>query len=161
MSTEQIITIISFILAVACFAWGLYQKVKGNATAASSEFIAQVESTGLLGPEKMALVVGWLYDMIPAPFKKILNKETLEGLAQKIFDYMKRYANAYIEAHNGKGKEAYEPVNDDLAADVARKLSGLGTVGLKALAVNMNIDVTGKTDAELIKAIVYLVMEKA
>ena len=99
--------------------------------------------------------------MIPAPFKKILNKETLEGLAQKIFDYMKRYANAYIEAHNGKGKEAYEPVNDDLAADVAQKLSGLGTVGLKALAVNMNIDVTGKTDAEPIKAIVYLVMEKA
>ena len=161
MSAEKIITIVSFALAVAAFAWGLYQKVKGNATEASSEFIAQVESTGLLGPEKMALVVSWLYDMVPAPFKKFLDQEALKNLAQKIFDYMKRYTNAYIEAHNGKGKEAYNEVNDDLASDVAEKLSGLGTVGLKALALNMGIDITGKTDAELIKAIVYLIMEKA
>ena len=161
MSADKIVTIISFVLAVAGFAWGLYERVKGNATAASSEFIAQVESTGLLGAEKMAMVVGWLYDMIPTPFKKVLNKEVLQSLAQRIFDYMKRYANAYVEAHNGKGKEAYTQVNDDLASDVAKKLSGLGTVALKSLALNMGIEVEGKDDSQIIKDIVYLLMEKA
>ena len=160
MEPDKIITLVSIILTVIAFAWGLYQRVKGDSAAAVSGFIAEAEKTGLLGSEKMALVVGWLYEMIPLPFKKILNKGSLENLAQKIFDYMKKYANAYIESKNGKGKEAYTPINDELASEVAEKLAGLGTVGLKALAINMNIDVTGKTDAEIIQAIALLVMMK-
>ena len=161
MEPDKIITIVSIALTVIVFAWGLYQRVRGDSAAAVSGFIAEAEKTGLLGSEKMALVVGWLYEMIPLPFKKILNKGSLENLAQKIFDYMKKYANAYIEAKSGKGKEAYTPVNNELASEVAEKLAGLGTVGLKALAVNMNIDVTGKTDAEIIQAIALLIMMKS
>ena len=161
MEPDKIITIVSIALTVIVFAWGLSQRVRGDSAAAVSGFIAEAEKTGLLGSEKMALVVGWLYEMIPLPFKKILNKGSLENLAQKIFDYMKKYANAYIEAKSGKGKEAYTPVNNELASEVAEKLAGLGTVGLKALAVNMNIDVTGKTDAEIIQAIALLVMMKS
>ena len=92
-------------------------------------------------------------------FKKILNREALEALAQKIFDYMKKYANAYIEAHNGT-EDAYNKVNDELASEVAEKLGGLGPAGLKALAVSMNIDIEGKTDAEIIEAVVFMVMSK-
>ena len=161
MDIEKIITIVSFVLAVASFAWGLFQRVKGNAAAASSELIAQAQLTGLLGSEKMALVVGQLYDMIPTPFKTFLNKEVLQNLAQRIFDYMKKYANAYIDSQNGKGKDAYKAVNDELASDVAKKLAGLGSDGLRIVAEKMGVEIDGKDDTELIKQIVLLFMEKA
>ena len=161
MDIDQIINIASFVLTVLIFAWGLYEQVKGKAAESASAFIAQVESSGLVGKEKMALVVDWLYDMIPAPFKRVLNKAALERLAQTIFDYMKKYANAYIEAKNGKGKEAYKPVNDELAAELAKQLAGVGSAGLNVLALSMGIDAEGKGDAELIKEIVYRLMEKA
>jgi len=160
MEADKIVSIVFFILAVAVFVWGLYQRVKGNAAASASAFIAQVESTGLVGPEKMELVVNWLYDMIPVPFRKILTKEALQGIAQTIFDYMKRYTLAYIDTHEGK-EEAYESVNNDLASDVASTLSGLSSVGLKALALNLNIEIEGKTDADLVKAIAAVVIQKA
>ena len=160
MNVDQIIMILSFVLTVAAFAWGLYEKVKGNAAASASAFIAQVESTGLLGKEKMALVVSWLYDLVPAPLKSVLSREALEDLAQHIFDYMKKYTNAYIESHGDKGKEAYAPVNDELAADVANRLSTLGTVGLRALANSMEIEIGEKSDADLIKEIVALIFQK-
>lgn len=160
MDIDKIIAIASFILTVVVFAWGLYQQVKGNSAAAVSGLIAEAEKTGLLGSEKMALVVGWLYDMIPLPFKKVLDKAALQKLAQGIFDYMKKYANAYIESKNGKGKEAYTEVNNDLASAVAEKLRELGPVGLKALAANMGIEVSGKSEADLIQEIAYKIMEK-
>lgn len=161
MELDKIITIVCFVLAMAATAWGLYQKVKGNSAAAVSELIARAEETGLLGREKMELVVNWLYETIPAPFKKFLNKETLQTLAQKIFDYMKKYANAYIESKNGAGNDAYAPVNDSLASDVAKQLTGLSAAGLRALANNMGIEVTGKSDADLIKEIVLMIMKNS
>lgn len=160
MDIDQIINIASFVLTVLVFAWGLYEQVKGKAAASASAFIAQVESSGLVGKEKMALVVDWLYDMIPAPFKRILNKEVLEKLAQTIFDYMKKYANAYIEAKNGKGKEAYAPVNDELMTELSKHLASMGSAGLKILATSMEIDATNKSDAEIIQAIIEMVMAK-
>lgn len=153
MNPDKIITIVSIVLTVIAFAWGLYQRVKGNSAAAVSGLVAQAEKTGLLGPEKMELVVEWLYEKIPVPFKQILNRGALEALAQNIFNYMKKYANAYIESKGGKGKEAYTPVNDELASDIARGLAQLGSVSLKALAINLGIETAELTDAELIQAI--------
>lgn len=161
MQADIIITIVAFVLAVAVFAWGLYEQIKGNAATAASAFIATVESSGLVGSQKMAIVVQWLYDLVPAPFKAVLTKDALQNLAQGVFDYMRKYANAYAEAHTDKGKEAYAPVNDDLASDVAKTLTGLSTGALKALAINLDVDVTGKDDTEIIKEIVLFLMEKA
>ena len=159
MDIDQIINIASFVLTVLIFAWGLYEQVKGKAAASASAFIAQVESSGLVGKEKMALVVDWLYELIPAPFKRILNKTALEKLAQTIFDYMKKYANAYIEAKKGKGKEAYKPVNDELAEEIAKKLVGVSLDGLRLIAENLGAQTEGMDETELIKEIVCRLME--
>ena len=160
MDADKIITIISVILTVAIFAWGLYSKVKGNAAEAVSGLIAAAEETDLLGKEKMALVVGWLFDMIPTPFKKVLSKEFLEKLAQKIFDYMKKYAIAYIDSKSGKGKDAYIEVNDEVIAELSKNLAGIGSAGLKILADEMNIDTTDKSNAEIIQAIIAMLIAK-
>ncbi len=158
MDAERIITIVSFVLTIAAFAWGLYEKVKGDSTAAVSGLIATAEETGLVGTEKMQLVVGWLYDMIPAVFKKTLNKEALQALAQRIFDYMKKYANAYIDSHHGGGSAAYAPVNDELAEETAKALAGAGSAALRTLAVNFGFVVEGKEDDEIIKEIILALM---
>ena len=162
MNTDLIVMILTFVLTVAVFAWGLYERVKGNAAASASAFIAEVESSDLLGKDKMAKVVGWLYDLVPAPFKKFLTKETLEVLAQKIFDYMKKYTYAYIETHNEDGnRNAYHEVTDELAGEVIHKLTSLGAVGLRTLAANMGIDTEGKDDETIIKEIVVALLEKS
>ena len=122
MNSDQIVMLVLFILNVAVFAWGLYNKLKGNSASAASELISQIEKSDLLGPEKMAFVVERLYEMIPGPFRSVLNKATLELLAQKIFDYMRKYANAYAKAKSGEGDAAYKPVNDEAAKDVAEML---------------------------------------
>ena len=160
MTSDRIIVILLFGLNAAVFIWGLYQQSKGNSAIAASQLISQIESSDLLGPEKMAYVVGKLYELIPAPLKGVLDKVTLEVLAQKIFDYSRKYANAYAEAKAGKGKAAYEPVNDELAKDVSDKLSQLGDVGLKALAVNLGIETAGLEKAEIIKQIVLMIMDR-
>ena len=60
MNSETIVLIVSFVLTAVILVWGLYEKVKGNASASVAALIAEAESSGLLGKEKMALVVGWL-----------------------------------------------------------------------------------------------------
>lgn len=160
MTTDRIIMIASIVMTVAAFAWGLYQQVKGNSAAAASAFIAEIEKSGLLGPEKMAYVVSQLYELIPAPFKSILTKTVLETLAQKIFDYMRKYANAYAEAKSGKGKEAYKPVTDELASDLAKQLAALGPVAMRSFALNFNIQVEGKTDAEILSELLRVISAK-
>ena len=155
MSTDKIILIVSIVLNVGIFAWGLYNKTKGDAAAAASSLIATAEETGLFGPEKMALVVDWLYDMIPMPFRQILNKNALEILAQKIFDYMKKYTNAYI---NSKKEDApanpYKETNEELAHDLVEGLSSFSLVGLKSFASNFGIETSGLNQQQIIEAIV-------
>lgn len=47
------------------------------------------------------------------------------------------------------------------AQSVVQQLTGLGTVGLIALAENLGIETQGKSDADIIKDIVLLLMEKS
>ena len=75
----------------------LYFKVKGNLTEGVSELIALAEKTGLPGNEKMAQVVEAMYERVPKWLKKILNKYELEKIAQWVFDWMRKYADAYKE----------------------------------------------------------------
>lgn len=51
-------------------------------------------------------------------------------------------------------------VREDLASDVAKALAGLGMVGLRALAENMSIETYGKSEAELVTEIMFLITEK-
>ena len=160
MNADKIITIVSIALNIAILAWGMYQKVKGNSTAAVSSLIATAEESGLLGKEKMALVVGWLYDMIPAPFKQVLNKQALEIIAQKVFDYMKKYANAYMKSKQDEPAEnPYQQTNQELAHDLAEGLSSLSTVGLKSFASNFGVETSGLNQQQIIEALVLLLVD--
>ena len=158
MDIDKIIAIASFVLTIIVFAWGLYQKVKGDAAKSVSSLIAVAETTGLVGKDKMELVVSWLYEKIPVPFKTILSKDTLEDLAQGVFDYMRKYADAYVSTKNGTGTISFDDVNNELTAEIANRLAGIGSVSIKALAVALGINVDGKTDAELIQSIVTFLL---
>lgn len=160
MTVDNIIAIASFVLTVVIFAWGLYQRVKGKATASVSALIAMAEETGLPGKEKMAQVVAQLHDLIPAPYKQFVTPEALEKLAQWIFDYMKKYALAYIDTHDNQNTNAYHEVNDSLATDLVQQLSSLGTVGLRELALKLGIEVSNKDDNEVMKEIVLMLLER-
>lgn len=161
MNKDEIILIVSIVLNIAIFAWGLYNRTKGNAAAAASSLIASAEETGLLGPEKMALVVDRLYDMIPASFKTILNKQTLQVIAQKIFDYMKKYANAYIKSKQGNPVEnPYQQTTEELAHDLVEGLSSFSLVGLKSFASNFGLETSGMNQQQIIEAIVTLLVTK-
>ena len=159
MNAEKIISIVSLALTVAIFAWGMYQKTKGKATASVSALIAMAEETGLPGKEKMAQVVAQLYEVIPAPFKSIATPEMLEKLAQWIFDYMKKYALAYIDTHENKNDNAYHEVTDSLASDIVDQLSSIGAVGLRDLAIKLGVEVSEKPDSEIIKDILVRLVE--
>lgn len=39
----------------------------------------------------MALVVNWLYDLVPVPLRSVLTRSMLEDLAQSIYDSMKLF----------------------------------------------------------------------
>ena len=84
--------------------------------------------------------------------------EALEKIAQGIFDYMRKYAVAYVDCKEDK-PEAIHDVNTELAADLVHQLEGLGEVGLKNLAVQLNIDVTGMKVDEIISAILVKLVE--
>jgi len=158
MNYVQIINIIAYVGCVALFGVALYFKVKGNAVGAVSELIAMAENTDLAGPEKMAMVVSRLYEMIPAAFKKILNEETLQGIAQWIFDWMKKYAKAYIHSHaddpDNPDLGEITIVNEDLMTDIVTRLVNMGADGLAAYATECGIDPTGMTESDLVRAII-------
>ena len=161
MNADKIILIVSIVLNIGIFAWGLYCKTKGNAAAAASSLIANAEETGLLGPEKMALVVDWLYDMIPTPFRQILNKATLQILAQKIFDYMKKYTNAYIKSKQEESAEnPYQQTNEELAKDLVEGLKSFSLVGLRSFASSFGLETAGMTQQQIIEALVTLLVTK-
>ena len=159
MDIDSIISIVSLALTVIIFAWSLYEKTKGDATASVSALIAMAESTGLTGPEKMAMVVDRLYERIPVVFKRILSKQALETLAQWIFDYMKKYAVAYVDSHTDK-PEAIHDVNVELANDFVAQLNNLGDAGLRKMAEGLGIETTGMSTNQVISAILTALVER-
>lgn len=104
MTTAQIINIVLVVLCAAAYGVSLYFKTRGSATAAATELIAEIEKSGLVGPEKMAYVVSQLYAIIPAPLKAVFTEERLQILAQEVFDNMKEYALKYLERIDEKDK---------------------------------------------------------
>ena len=78
MNVFDILEIVIVALCAITYGFMLYFKVKGNVLGAVSELIALAEETGLAGSEKMAKVVDELYEKVPGPLKRVLNKECLE-----------------------------------------------------------------------------------
>ena len=97
MTTAQIINIVLVVLCAAVYGVSLYFKTRGSAAEAATQFIAEIENSGLIGAEKMAFVVKQLHELIPAPLKVVFTEERLRILAQEVFDNMKKYALEYFE----------------------------------------------------------------
>lgn len=104
----EIIDLIVVIVTAVTYAIMLYNKTRGDVLAVVSELIAQAEKTGLTGPEKMDQVVQLLYDKVPPFLKKVMSEEMLRRMAQGIFDWMRNYADTYLEK---KQEQEAEPEN--------------------------------------------------
>lgn len=96
MDWHDILAIISLVCYAIVFILGWFSITEKNIYSIVSKLIALAEETGLTGPEKMEMVVNGLYAIVPLAFKKILSKEKLQEIAQKVFDYMKSYALDYL-----------------------------------------------------------------
>ena len=92
MDKSVILNIVLIVLCAALYGLRLYFKTKGSVFEAASQFIAEIESSGLVGPEKMAYVVSRLFALIPIPLKSIFTESRLQEIAQEVFDTMKEYA---------------------------------------------------------------------
>ena len=91
MTTAQIVNIVLVVLCAAVYGVSLYFKTRGSATEAATQFIAEIENSGLIGAEKMAYVVSQLYAIIPAPLKAVFTEERLRILAQAVFGLEETY----------------------------------------------------------------------
>ena len=161
MDYVEIINIVAYVLCVVLFALALFFRVKGKTVGAVSELIAMAESTELLGHEKMALVVSNLYDRVPAAFRGILTKEVLEKIAQGIFDWMRKYANAFVAANtDGSGNELTE-TNAELMDALVQRLVALSPVALRGIAISLGVDVAGMSDEDVVKAILVACFKKS
>ena len=157
MDCVQVINIVAYVLCVVLFAVALFFKIKGNVVGAVSELIAMAEETNLAGSEKMAMVVSKLAEKVPAAFKGFLTEERLQEIAQWIFDWMRKYAVAYIHSHEDYPEVdmgEIEDTNSALLEDMVNKLSTLSVEALKEMAQKLGIDVSGMSDEEILKAIV-------
>lgn len=97
MNPYDVLGILAVVLWVIFLVVSLYYRAKGNAVGMIAELIALAEQeAGKTGPEKMGLVVNWLYDMIPAAFRGILTKPVLQEIAQRVFNWTRRYALEYL-----------------------------------------------------------------
>ena len=113
METSQIINIVLVVLCAAAYGVQLYFKTRGSVFESASQLISEIESSGLLGAEKMAFVVSKLFAMIPAPLKTVFTESRLRELAQQVFDNMKKYALERAKAIDDKNKtEAIKPDAD-------------------------------------------------
>lgn len=164
MTYVQIINIVCYVLCVVLFGVMLYFKIRGNAVGAVSELIAMAEETDLAGSEKMALVVSKLYERIPAAFKGFLTEEKLQEIAQWVFDWMRKYALAYIDGHEEHPEEpdmtGIEDTNHELLEDMINRLSTLSIGALKEMAGKLGIDISCMNDEEILKAIILACLIK-
>lgn len=97
MNPYDVLGILAVVLWVIFVVVSLYYRAKGNAVEMIAELIALAEQEAeATGPEKMDMVVNWLSSYIPAAFRGILTKARLRVVAQKVFDWVRRYAMEYL-----------------------------------------------------------------
>lgn len=166
MNVFDILEIVIVALCAITYGFMLYFKVKGNVLGAVSELIALAEETGLAGSEKMAKVVDELYEKVPGPLKRVLNKECLEKIAQTIFDWMRRYTTEYQKKQEApapaKSEEETKAEMVAAAADLISELLKLTVADLKAKANEYGVELNGATRRDdIVKAILVELLKKA
>ena len=167
MTAMEIIEIIIVLLCVSAYGFMLYFRVKGNLVGAVSELIALAEKTGLSGSEKMAQVVDALYCKVPAWLRKIFTKERLQDIAQWIFDWMRKYADTYVEmakddTTDAELKETAVEVGTEAIAELVAQLMNAGLQELHDLAVEKGVFTDDlKTKKDYAQAIIRAVLNKA
>ena len=143
-----------------------YNKTKSELLLSVAELIAAAEETGLTGAEKMAGVVAVLREKVPKFLRKVLNEKQLEMVTQWIFNWMRRYALAYMNALQKDNKEdANEQMNAVLveaATDLLLELMNMTEDALLDMAVKKGIDLNGaETKDDVVRALVVSVLESA
>jgi len=163
MNVSSIVEIAVIIICVVTYAFMIYFKVKGNLAEGVSELIALAEKTNLAGSEKMAQVVEKMYESVPAPLKKVFNKKQLEKIAQWVFNWMRRYADAYKNAleTQGNATDAQNTANTEALTELVSQLLDITKEEALRIAIENGIKLEGlTTKEEYIKAIVLHVMKK-
>ena len=162
--------VISIIVAVVCAIMVgvlLYYRIKGNVVGEIVKLITIAEETGLPGSEKMEKVVDALYEKVPAAIRKILTKDRLKELAQNTFDWMRKYADTYIERSKDDTTEAERnetavEVGVDVLTELLSQLMGAGLKELQEIAIEKGIVTDGlKTKKDYAQAIIRAVLNKA
>lgn len=166
MTIWNVLEIIVVVLCAITYGFMLYFKVRGNVLSVVSELIALAEQSGLTGPEKMDQVVSALYAKIPAFMKKIFTEKWLRGIAQTIFNWMRKYADEYANRIGNDEQNSEEtPTNviDTAAvAELIAELLRLTVPELKQKAEEYGIDLEGiSRKDDILKAIVEALLKKA
>ena len=117
MDKSVIINLVIAVLCAAIYGAKVYFQTRGSVFEAASKLIAEIESSGLIGKEKMAFVVGKLVELIPIPLKSVFTLERLETLAQEVFDNMKQYALEYAKRIDDKNAEKEDQEKPEAPAE--------------------------------------------
>lgn len=154
-----IITILVLVLLVAFLALATQAAVSGSA----AEFIAAAEKTGATGAVKMAQVVAELGQKVPTFLKTIFTDERLQAIAQGIFVWMRKYAEAYNKVSQEAPAGAKEPqLNRDALVELLSELMGLGLTAIQEKAKEYGVEITrDATKEEIAKAIIEAAMSRS
>jgi len=165
---SNVLDILVPVVGITYICLNCYNKTKVELVTHVSELIAMAEKTGLTGPEKMAQVVAALYKKVPKWLKKHLNEKQLEMIAQWIFDWMRRYADAYVEA--SKADESIEDKVDkqtdiviaEATTELFIELLDMTEDALREKAIAYGIELNGtETKEEVVKTLILSVLKVA
>ena len=98
----NILNIIMTIIAVISTMLGYYFNIKQKLLDAVNGKINEAEIEGITGEQKMLYVVHELYDLVPIPYRGLLNKNVIEKLVQKAFDKIEDYAKKQVNKKTGE-----------------------------------------------------------
>ena len=159
MFTAIIVVIIVLLVLLLLF---LLLTTKASVPAAAVEFIAIAERSGATGPAKMASVVAGLASYIPAGLRAFFNDSRLQSIAQKIFVWMRKYAEAYAKASQQAPPDTAESgLNGAALESLIADLLKMGITSLNLKAAECGIDVPpDATEKQLVLAIIGKTLER-
>jgi len=95
---KTVYSIIQSLWNIILIVISLYIFIRSTLITKIAGYIATAESeVDLTGKEKMALVVGWIKDLIPRLFRVLFTDKVIELMAQNIYDDMKKYRENFIK----------------------------------------------------------------
>ena len=157
----KIVNIVLIVLAVVLYGVTLYYKTKGSLRAIVAELIAEIEETGIAGSEKMQRVVDALYGYVPVALKPLFSKDTLQTLAQMIFDWMRKYAESYAESIENGDEDGKKELQNAMLADAIKAFMEMSERRLHEYAYQHGVELAPTDSKEVIiqKLIVALITE--